>query len=108
MPSSWRTGRAALVSALPGKAKLTAYVTPAQLPDTWKDGPRLLQKVVEEIGKETGQDAGKVTFVKLLGVASAQALADQLLSFAVEALEPLGKKADPLRDLVHFVRHRKR
>jgi len=62
----------------------------------------------EETGKDSGQDTGKVTFDKLLGVTSAQALADQLLSFAVEALEPLGKKADPLRDLAHFVRHRKR
>jgi geranylgeranyl diphosphate synthase type II len=60
----------------------------------------------EEIGKDTGKDAGKVTFVKLLGVAGAQSLAAELLGFAVESLAPLGRKADPLRDLVKFVQYR--
>jgi len=62
----------------------------------------------EETGKDTGKDAGKVTFVKLLGVAGAQALAAELLGFAVASLDPLGKKADPLRELAHFVQHRSR
>ncbi|HEY0556410.1 MAG TPA: polyprenyl synthetase family protein [Thermoanaerobaculia bacterium] len=60
----------------------------------------------EETGKDTGKDAGKVTFVKLLGVAGAQSLAAELLGFAVDSLAPLGRKADPLRDLVRFVQHR--
>jgi geranylgeranyl diphosphate synthase type II len=60
----------------------------------------------EEIGKDTGKDAGKVTFVKLLGIPGAQALAGELLGFAVDSLAPLGRKADPLRDLVKFVQHR--
>ena len=60
----------------------------------------------EETGKDVGKDAGKVTFVKLLGVPGAQALADELLGFAVDSLAPLGRKADPLRDLVKFVQHR--
>jgi geranylgeranyl diphosphate synthase type II len=60
----------------------------------------------EETGKDTGKDAGKVTFVKLLGVPGAQALAVELLGFAVDSLGPLGRKADPLRDLVKFVQHR--
>lgn len=60
----------------------------------------------ESIGKDTGKDAGKVTFVKLLGVAGAQALADELLGFAVDSLAPLGKKAGSLRDLVGFVQRR--
>lgn len=62
----------------------------------------------EETGKDTGKDADKVTFVKLLGVAGAQQLADELLRFAVESLAPLGKKAEPLRDLAWFVGHRSR
>jgi geranylgeranyl diphosphate synthase type II len=60
----------------------------------------------EQTGKDTGKDAGKVTFVKLLGVPGAQALATELLGFAVDSLGPLGRKADPLRDLVKFVQHR--
>ncbi|HYG64634.1 MAG TPA: polyprenyl synthetase family protein [Thermoanaerobaculia bacterium] len=62
----------------------------------------------EETGKDTGKDTAKVTFVKLLGVAGAQALAEELLGFAVESLAPLGRKADPLRGLALFVRHRTR
>ena len=40
-----------------------------------------------------------MTFVKLLGVPGAQALAEELLGFAVDSLDPLGKKAEPLREL---------
>jgi geranylgeranyl diphosphate synthase, type II len=62
----------------------------------------------EETGKDTGQDAGKVTFVKLLGVEGARTLAAELLGFAVDSLGPLGRKADPLRELALFVQHRGR
>jgi geranylgeranyl diphosphate synthase, type II len=62
----------------------------------------------EETGKDTGQDAAKVTFVKLLGVAGARALAEELLGFAVASLDPLGRRADPLRELVRFVSARSR
>jgi geranylgeranyl diphosphate synthase, type II len=61
----------------------------------------------EETGKDAGQDAAKVTFVKLLGVDGARTLAAELLGFAVDSLAPLGRKADPLRDLAGFVQHRK-
>lgn len=62
----------------------------------------------EETGKDTGKDEGKVTFVKLLGVPGAQALAAELLGFAEASLDPLGKKAEPLRELVRFVGQRSR
>jgi geranylgeranyl diphosphate synthase type II len=62
----------------------------------------------EQTGKDSGQDAAKVTFVKLLGVSGAQALAAELLGFAVDSLAPLGKKAAPLRELVLFVQSRSR
>ena len=62
----------------------------------------------EETGKDTGKDENKVTFVKLLGVAGAQALAAELLGFAVDSLSPLGRKADALRALAQFVQHRSR
>lgn len=62
----------------------------------------------EEAGKDVGQDASKVTFVKRLGVAGAQTLEAELLGFAVASLEPLGKKAEPLREIARFVQHRRR
>lgn len=62
----------------------------------------------EETGKDTGKDEKKVTFVRLLGVPGAQALAAELLGFAVGSLTPLGRKADPLRELAWFVQHRSR
>lgn len=60
----------------------------------------------EETGKDSHQDEDKVTFVKLLGVEGAQHLAEELLAFAVESLEPLGRKAEPLRRLAVFVGQR--
>ncbi|MFP5288781.1 MAG: polyprenyl synthetase family protein [Thermoanaerobaculia bacterium] len=62
----------------------------------------------EETGKDTGKDASKVTFVRLLGVPGAQALEAELLGFAVESLAPLGRKADPLREIALFVQKRSR
>ncbi|HYO11947.1 MAG TPA: farnesyl diphosphate synthase [Thermoanaerobaculia bacterium] len=62
----------------------------------------------EETGKDTGKDASKVTFVKLLGVPGAQALESELLGFAVESLASLGRKADPLREIARFVQKRSR
>lgn len=62
----------------------------------------------EELGKEAGSDGDKVTFVKLLGVDGAQLLAKELLQFAVDSLTPLGRRADPLRELASFVEHRSR
>jgi geranylgeranyl diphosphate synthase type II len=61
-----------------------------------------------ETGKDSGQDARRVTFVKLLGVEGARTLAAELLDFAVAALDPLGRRAEPLRDLAGFVRGRGR
>jgi geranylgeranyl pyrophosphate synthase len=57
----------------------------------------------EETGKDVRKDAGKVTFVSLLGVDGARALADELLAFANESLAPLGRRAEPLRALAEFV-----
>lgn len=57
----------------------------------------------EETGKDGHQDEARVTFVKLLGVGGAQALAAELLDFAVESLSPMGRKGDPLRSIARFV-----
>ena len=61
----------------------------------------------EETGKETGKDEAKVTFVKLLGLDGARALAAELLDFAVASLDPLGARAAPLRALAAQVRDRR-
>jgi geranylgeranyl diphosphate synthase type II len=61
-----------------------------------------------ETGKDVGQDVDKVTFVKLLGVDGARALAKELLDFAVDALQPLGERAAPLRLLARQVLERRR
>jgi geranylgeranyl diphosphate synthase type II len=62
----------------------------------------------EETGKDSDQDSAKVTFVKLLGVAGARALAAELLDFAVGALADYGRDADPLRLIAAMVLDRKR
>jgi geranylgeranyl pyrophosphate synthase len=56
-----------------------------------------------ETGKDAKQDLGKATFVGLLGVDGARALADELLAFAIASLTPFGAKADPLRALAEQV-----
>lgn len=60
----------------------------------------------EEAGKDVGQDAGKVTFVRLLGVDGARTLAGELLAFAGASLAPLGRKARPLAEIAAFVETR--
>jgi geranylgeranyl diphosphate synthase type II len=62
----------------------------------------------EVTGKDSHQDAGKVTFVKLLGIEGARTLAAELLDFAVASLAPLGRRAEVLRQLAAFVRDRGR
>lgn len=58
----------------------------------------------DETGKDSGQDVDRATFVKLLGVAGARALADELLAFALASIAPFGRKADDLALLVEVVR----
>ena len=62
----------------------------------------------EVVGKDVAKDAAKVTFVKLLDVDGARALAAELLEFAVASLAPLGARAAPLRALALMVRDRRR
>jgi len=62
----------------------------------------------EVVGKDVRKDEAKVTFVKLLGIEGAQALAAELLAFAVDGLAPLGAKAEVLRALAALVRDRRR
>ena len=57
-----------------------------------------------ESGKDEHQDANRATFVGLLGIDGAAALADELLDFAEASLAPFGRRADPLRGLAERVR----
>jgi len=57
------------------------------------------------VGKKTGKDAdaGKATFVSLLGVNRARSQSALLIDQAMEHLEIFAKKADSLRELADFV-----
>jgi farnesyl diphosphate synthase len=60
------------------------------------------------LGKATNKDAnaGKATFVSLLGIAGARKQAEILSKQAIKHLEIFGKKGDLLRDLASFVTKR--
>ena len=67
--------------------------------------------VIEKIslGKTAGKDAQakKSTYVTLLGLNKAKALAYELHANALTALAPFGQEADPLRHLAHFITQRR-
>ncbi|HYR29930.1 MAG TPA: polyprenyl synthetase family protein [Thermoanaerobaculia bacterium] len=62
----------------------------------------------EVLGKDTGKDAERLTFVKLAGVDGARKLSEELVETSLAAIEPLGASAKPLRDLAVVVRDRVR
>lgn len=63
-----------------------------------------------DVGKAVGKDAdaGKATFVSLMGLESARAKARSLVDEACDALSPYGVQADVLRDAAQFVVTRKK
>ena len=61
----------------------------------------------EALGKETGRDAHRANFASVLGSDSAHRLVDELLGAAVEALKPIGRRAEVLADLARVVRDRR-
>ncbi|MEZ5758486.1 MAG: polyprenyl synthetase family protein [Emcibacteraceae bacterium] len=62
----------------------------------------------EDIGKTAGKDleAGKATLVSLMGAKRARGMADELIDQAVKSLDKFDERADILRSLAGFVRHR--
>jgi geranylgeranyl diphosphate synthase type II len=62
----------------------------------------------EQIGKDTGKDEQRLTFVKLAGVDGARKLSGELVDTSLEAIATLGADAKPLRDLAEMVRTRVR
>ena len=61
-----------------------------------------------EVGKDTGQDVKKTTFVSFSGVEGARALAGELAEASQAALEPFGARAQPLAELARYVVARRR
>src|SRR2546421_1063264 len=62
----------------------------------------------EQLGKDVGKDAQRLTFVKLAGVDGAKKLSGELVDTSLEAIANLGPAAKPLRDLAVLVRDRVR
>ena len=62
-----------------------------------------------QVGKKVGKDAeaGKATFISILGLERARAQADVLAGQAVVHLDLFEKKADLLRDVARFVVERR-
>ncbi len=54
-------------------------------------------------GGQVQTEAGKATFVSLLGLADAKSRAETLVSEACDVLAPYGSAADPLRQVARFV-----
>lgn len=63
----------------------------------------------EEVGKKVGKDAdaGKATFVSLLGADQARQQASMLADQAIEHLSRFDQRADRLRDVARFIVERK-
>ena len=61
------------------------------------------------LGKDPGSDkeAGKTTFIDLLGADGARKKAEQVMADGIAALEPLGPRADALRALGRYTLDRK-
>ena len=62
------------------------------------------------VGKAVGKDAdaGKATFVSLLGLDAAKARANALVNEACEALAPYGDRAASLKEAARFVIERQK
>ena len=63
---------------------------------------------LQTLGKDPGSDreAGKTTYVDLLGVDGARRHADEVMAAGLTALDPLGAAAEPLRALAQYTLQR--
>ncbi len=61
------------------------------------------------LGKETGSDAArrKVTFPALIGLEESRAMARQSIEAALEGIQSLDERADPLRRIARYILERK-
>jgi geranylgeranyl diphosphate synthase, type II len=60
------------------------------------------------IGKDTGKDIGKTTFISFCGLDGARQLADELIDTAEQSLRPLKSRGELLLSFAEFVRNRTR
>jgi geranylgeranyl diphosphate synthase type II len=62
-----------------------------------------------ELGKTAGKDvkAQKITYPRLWGLEGSQKQAEELIAEAIEALQPYGAKAEPLRAIANYIVTRK-
>jgi geranylgeranyl diphosphate synthase, type II len=109
---SRKTGALFLCSASLGTT-LRASIAERQAVATYAKNLGLAFQVIDDLldasghasatGKDGGQDERKTTFVSFAGVDGARTLADDLAQTARAAIEGLGPRAQPLRDLSHYV-----
>lgn len=90
-------------------APLAAYATALGLAFQIADDILDIEGDAATVGKATGKDtdAGKATFVSLLGLDGAKRRAEELVQSACDALSVYGKDGDILREIAHFVVARK-
>ena len=90
-------------------APLAAYAAALGLAFQIADDILDIEGDAATVGKATGKDtdAGKATFVSLLGLDGAKRRAEELVQSACDALSVYGKDGDILREIAHFVVARK-
>ncbi|GGZ86256.1 (2E,6E)-farnesyl diphosphate synthase [Ignatzschineria indica] len=88
--------------------RLSVYADNIGLAFQIKDDILDLIGTQEELGKKPGSDLlqEKSTYISLLGLEDSIAKLDELTNEAIELLSPLGKKAEPLIDLAHYIQKR--
>ena len=106
---------ACMTGAILGKAnepqrhRLSAYAHDLGLAFQIVDDLLDIEGSAEEMGKAVNkdEDAGKATFVSILGIERARKQADILTEQAIKHLEIFGEKSNLLRDLAEFVVQRR-
>ncbi|TWJ19652.1 polyprenyl synthetase family protein [Geobacter argillaceus] len=90
-------------------AAITRYGEAAGLAFQIADDILDIEGTTEEIGKDAGSDQarGKATYPAVVGLADAKRRAVELMEIALAALDPLGAKAEPLREIAKYIVSRK-
>ncbi len=93
----------------PHRHRLSAYAHDLGLAFQIVDDLLDVEGSAQEMGKAVNkdQDAGKATFVSILGIDRARKQADILTEQAIKHLEIFGEKSNRLRDLAEFVVQRR-